>query len=169
MGEEGRIQISVCQLPVVMYETHISEVVYVLCSKLPAHWLLLLPAHRLYNTTVTHKFELHFVVALLECEYKEYEDRHVHHEGNEAVVAVEEQEELLGGEEGGEGQAGERVWRGGGGEDTVRGREDATTLQSIVTHQAPPKQTHRAGNQVWKVCGQVLNVEEVVGSEVKQP
>ena len=63
-----------------------------------------LPAHGLYNTTVTHKFELHFVVALLECEYKEYEDRHVHHEGNEAVVAVEEQEELLGGEEGGEGQ-----------------------------------------------------------------
>ena len=77
---------------------------------------------------MTHKFELHFVVALLECEYKEYEDRHVHHEGNEAVVAVQEQEELLGGEEGGEGQgrwkgvdrgrregrgrAGGRVWRG---------------------------------------------------------
>ena len=69
----------------------------------------------------------------------------------------------------GRGRAGGRVWTGGGGEDTVRGREDATTLQPIVSHQVPPKQTHRAGNQVWKVCGQVLNVEEVVGSEVKQP
>ena len=29
--------------------------------------------------------------------------------------------------------------------------------------------THRAGNHVWEVSSQVLNVEEIVGSEVKQP
>ena len=29
--------------------------------------------------------------------------------------------------------------------------------------------THRAGNQVWKVRSQVLNVEEIVGGEIEQP
>lgn len=47
--------------------------------------------------STTHQFELHFVVTLLEGEDKEYEHRHVQHEGYESVVTVQEQEEVLGG------------------------------------------------------------------------
>ena len=50
---------------------------------------------------------------------------------------------------------------------------DATALLSIThTHtKCTPNGviTHRAGNQVWKVRSQVLNVEEIVGCEIEQP
>ena len=67
-------------------------------------WGLQPVAHGVCNTLATHQFELHFIVVLLECEYKEYEDRHVHHEGYETVVAVQEQEELLRGRGRGRGR-----------------------------------------------------------------
>ena len=84
---------------------------------------------------VTHQFELHFVVTLLEGEDKEYEHRHVQHEGYESVVAVQEQEEVLGGGGGGRGRSGTDGQVGRGRGDKLMAWHDATALLSIThTH-----------------------------------
>ena len=82
--------------------------------------------------SVTHQFELHFVVTLLEGEDKEYEHRHVQHEGYESVVTVQEQEEVLGGR-GRRKRAEWDRWAGGRG-DKRMAWHDATALLSIITH-----------------------------------
>ena len=107
-----------------------------------------LSAHGLYSlyqpmgsTThtlgVTHQFELHFVVTLLECEDKEYEHRHVQHEGYQSVVTVQEQEEVLGGRRRRKRAEWDR-WEEGGETNLRHGQMQQPYCLSSHAHQVSP-------------------------------
>ena len=99
---------------------------------------------------VTHQFELHFVVTLLEGEDKEYEHRHVQHEGNESVVTVQEQEEVLG-ERGRRKRVEWDRWAGGkreGRQTYGMARCNSLTVHHTHTHQVSPQLSDNS--QSWQ-------------------